>query len=142
MTQPAVIQGDYCDIKFIKSRKVAVICVEIPIEAAGAFVDAFGTPMPDKNVPVALARLESPLNVEHEKPKGGKLAQQAGIMCGEAAFWRYLEVRGYLCENAEQAATALRAICDVDSRADLDHHMEPARLFYDLRASYNAWASQ
>ena len=60
MSDQAAISGDYCDLRFVKGRKVAQIIIEIPIEAAGVFVQAFGTPQPDKTVPVALARIHPP----------------------------------------------------------------------------------
>ncbi len=136
MSQPAVIQADYVDLRFVKGRKVAQIVVEIPIEAAGAFVDAFGTPMPDKNVPIALARLNTADVVE--KPKGGKLAQQAGILCGEVAFLHFIQ-DNYQVSDPEDF---VRRRCGVKSRAELDHNSEAARIFHDLRASYNVWAMQ
>ncbi len=49
----AAFQGSYCDMKFIKSRSVAQVVIEIPIEQAAAFVAAFGAPDPAKECPVA-----------------------------------------------------------------------------------------
>lgn len=147
------IQGDYCDIKFIKSRKVAVICIEIPIEAAGEFVNAFGTPLPDRTVPVAIARLVPDTglkekvreSVEHEKSKRNwdelSRAQQAGIACNEKGFWRFLdEAHPYLSSiwNAEAAAEAVRSLCGVASRKDLDSG-EASHLWDSLYDGYRVW---
>lgn len=131
MTDLAAMQGDYTDLKFIKSRKVAVISIEIPIEAATSFVAAFGTPSPATGVPVAIARIDP--NGGQQR-KGGKLAQKAGILCNEGAFQKFMGVN-----SAELAAANLRNVCGVASRADLDSDGEAARKFKDLEAEYKAW---
>ena len=138
MTSPAVIQGDYCDLRFVKGRKVCQIVVEIPIEAGGAFVAAFGTPDPSKGIPIALARIDPTAQPER---KGGKLAQRAGILCGEGAFQKFSASRDGVAVDAEEAAERLREYCGVASRADLDHDEAAARKFLDLEASFKAWLS-
>lgn len=57
MSRPIAFQGSYCDLRFVKTRSVAAITVEIPIEQAAAFIAAFGTPNPAVECPVALARI-------------------------------------------------------------------------------------
>ena len=59
MTAPAAIQGSYCDLRFVKTRSVAQVIVEIPIEAADHFIAAFGVPLPGQEKPVAIALLAS-----------------------------------------------------------------------------------
>ena len=139
-TPPAAIQGDYCDLRFIKSRKVCQVVIELPIEAGGEFVRIFGTPNPATGVPIALARIE-PLDVRMQrnpnpylKKAGGKLAQRAGILCNEGAFQKWIGAN-----NADEAADNMRVCCGVASRADLDHAPEAARKFLDLESSYKAW---
>lgn len=75
MTDAAVFQGTYSDLCFRKTRSVAVISVEIPIEMAGAFVAAFGAPVPGAEIPVALARL-SPTKPVSEAPKGAQVVDK------------------------------------------------------------------
>lgn len=141
----AAMQADYCDLKIIKTRKVIQVVLEIPQEAGDAFIAAFGLPRSDKNVPVAIARLDP--TAKAEKPKGGKLSQRAGIVCGENAFWRFLEqkkgVVGFATckERLGIAVHTLRNICEIDSRAELDHNPEAAAKFNNLMAEYNAWLS-
>lgn len=53
-------KGDYCGLKFVQGRKVAQVIIEIPIEHANAFVNAFGTPDSANPVKVALARMMVP----------------------------------------------------------------------------------
>lgn len=150
MSKPAAIAGDYTDLRFIRSRKVAQIVVEIPIEAAGSFVEAFGTPLPDRSVPVALARIEPSAlkkqltdSIDHEKQKHSwkelSRPQQAGIACSEQRFWRFLnEERKYNCQSADDAAEAVREICGVSSRSMLD--TKDARYKWDaLHSAFIAW---
>ena len=134
MTAPAVIQGDYVDLRFVKSRKVCQVVIEIPIEAGASFVAAFGTPNPATGVPVAIARINQ--NAQPER-KGGKLAQRAGILCNEGGFRRFLS-RQYLLDD-EGPAGVVRMDCGIDSRADLDHNAEAAKRFLDLVAAYELW---
>ena len=130
MTAPAAIQGDYVDLRFVKGRKVCQVVIEIPIEAGESFVAAFGTPNPANGVPVALARIAA--NAKPER-KGGKMAQRAGILCNERSFQMFLDV-----PDADTAAEAVRRLCRIGSRADLDHDEEAAARFLNLESMYTA----
>ncbi len=55
----AAFTGSYADLKFIKSRSVMQVIVELPIEQADAFLAAFKAPQPGAERPVALALLNS-----------------------------------------------------------------------------------
>lgn len=134
MKPPAAITGDYVNLKFIPSRNVAQVIVEIPIEAGNAFVTAFGTPQPTTGVPIALARLVPGLATTAKAP-GGPLARRAGILCNEGAFQKWMTP----ATNADEAAELLRIYCGVKSRAELDHNNGAARRFHDLETSYKAW---
>lgn len=57
-----------------------------------------------------------------ERKKGGALAKFAGRLCGNPEFWRLVESRtGKPCESAEDAKTYVLRVCDIESRAQLDH---------------------
>ncbi len=150
MSAPAAITGDYCDLRFVKGRKVAVIHIEIPIEAAGDFVKACGTPSPATGVPVAIARLKpdakqaEPVKAEKPQRKWGELsrAEQAGIACTEMRFWRFLSDRAQnkiTISNADEAATAVRSICNVCSRAILDNSQTAALAWDSLYSDFQFW---
>jgi hypothetical protein len=131
----------------VKTRKVAQLVIEIPIEAADAFIAAFGSPRPDKNVPVAIARLDPAAKAE--KVKGGELARRAGIVCGERAFQTFLELNKQVpgttrvhVPDAENAAMILRRLCGVQSRAELDHNGEGAIRFNTIMSEYRNWQNQ
>jgi hypothetical protein len=158
MTNPQAWKGDYVDLKFIKSRKIAQIWIEIPIEDATQFVADFGAPNPAFGIPIALARLNKGIEAvsddaavegkaaqkaREQELKGGPLAKRAGILCNEKAFWKFISL--YREEpipevnSSKLAACYVRGWCGVESRAELDHNQEAARKFHDLEASYRAW---
>ena len=88
----AALQGTYSDLKFIKTRKVVQMVLEMPIEQGDKLVEIFGVPQPDNEVWVAVARIHSPSLREerpptsfHELPR----SQQAGILCEDTEFCRW-----------------------------------------------------
>ena len=149
MTAPAAFKASYSDLRFVKSRKVAQICLELPIEEADAFVTAFGTPNPASETWVAIARLDlsqaqAPAS-EPEKPKR-KLtdfppAQQAGMLCKRPAFWRFLSEKngGALIVREDIAATVLRRMCGVVSRSELATNEKAAAKFVELTIEFEDW---
>ncbi|MDB5531568.1 MAG: Bcep22 gp19 [Devosia sp.] len=149
MTDAAIIQATYSEWKMVKTRKVLVLSFEVPLEAQAAVQAALGTPMPDAETWVAIARLRpeatvaeiatvEPPAIEHqpEPPlrKPAKLAQLAGIMCNEGAFLRFSGSK-----NADEAANWLRGHCNVVSRADLDTNEDAAITFRRIKAEYDFW---
>ena len=53
----AAIQGNYSDLKTVKTRSVAQMIIEVPIEQGEEIVRIFGFPRPGQEIPVAIARL-------------------------------------------------------------------------------------
>lgn len=49
MTELAAISGTFADFKLIKTRSVAQLVIEIPIEQSKKAIDAFGFPLPDRS---------------------------------------------------------------------------------------------
>lgn len=143
----AAFSGDYCDLKFVKTRKVAQITVEIPIEQAAAFVAAFGAPNPAEGVPVALARLGKPDSKPEpvkDRKKWSELpcSQQAAIRCGEKAFWTFLEETDAVKINdADEAAKYVRWNCEVSSRSDLDKDELARERWAEMEKDYQVWLS-
>ena len=58
MTDKAIFEGCYSDMKFMRGYKVARISVDIPLEYASKFIEAFGAPDGVNPVRVAIARLQ------------------------------------------------------------------------------------
>lgn len=150
MSSRTAISGTYSDLKFIRSRKVAQVVIEIPIEEAGVFTSLFGTPNPATETWVAMARLVdggARVGREEAEPavrrKFSELlpAQQSGIRCNEPAFWRFLsEYWGYQVKNADDAAEAVRDACKVQSRADLNMiGGDGGKRWRVLNAEFDVW---
>ena len=137
----AVIQGDYVDLRFVKSRKVCQIVIECPIELGQQIVRAFGTPLPDTTIPVALARLNEaaqPKEPERRSFNQLKPSQQAGILCGQGDFRTFVLERGAHFEP-QSPEDAVRCLCEVTSRAELDTNSMAATLWQSLRSEFEVW---
>jgi|WetSurMetagenome_2_1015567.scaffolds.fasta_scaffold01778_17 hypothetical protein len=118
---PAAFKGTYSDLKFIKSRKVCQITVEIPIEAGQAFVAAFGAPDPSQETWLAIARLD--LSRVPAQPAGAKehrafadlpYPQQIALKGKDEDFQRFLGV-----STEENCADYVRTLCHVVSRSEI-----------------------
>jgi hypothetical protein len=131
MTDLAAISGNYADFKLVKTRSVAQVIIELPIERAEAFLKAFGVPQPGAEKPVALALL----NTEQPKPERPKQswssmsrAQQAGILCADPQFQKWV--------GKEDPADYVRRVCHVSSRALLDSDNFAAQAFDAIKAAF------
>lgn len=123
----AAFQASYADWKLIRSRKVIQVVLEIPLEQADqAYAVLGGMPNPGAEIWCGVARLAGKAEQEKAKPRKPvaperRLTQQAAIACSKPAFWRFLgEIDGSLASrNAEDAASAVRFACGVDSRSEI-----------------------
>lgn len=96
---------------------------------------------PDIDTRCAIAPLK-PEHVAKEEAglKGGELARLAGILCGDVEFQAWIEARhpqvaeGAPFETAgpDLAAHIVRSLCQVQSRAELDHDKAAAARFHEL----------
>jgi len=147
----AAFQGSYSDLRFVKTRSVAAITIEIPIEQASAFVAAFGAPTPGAEIPVAIARIDpTKLASEAPKPSGEAkerrrfhdlpLSQQAAMRCNEPAFWKFLSERyGYAPADEPDAAAAVRELCAVQTRADIREGRPSGDLWRQTESEFQLW---
>ena len=133
MTDLAAIQGNYADFKLVKTRKVAQLVIEIPIERAKQAIDAFGVPQPHAEIAVAVARLNHP--EPSTEPKELTRSQWAGLRCKDAEFRKWLntqigpdisanilhDLKTYKnSPDHEVAAAVLRRVLNIQSRKELD----------------------
>lgn len=133
-----VLRCTYSDLKTVKTRSVCQLILELPIEALTEVVGLLGAPVPGNEVWVAVARLR-PTAVEQQQPElehrpAKSLAQLAGIICNEPAFWKFIHVA-----DAPAAAEYVRGYCNVSSRAALDSNDDAALAFRTLRTDYGLW---
>ena len=142
--RPAMIRATFSEWRMVKGRKVLQIICEVPLEAQSDVWQALGSPMPDSEIWVAIARLRDGSAPQAKPPvKFVSLAQQAGILCNEVPFRRWLaETGGFdgiAVLDLDTAADELRRRCGVASRRDLDTDAEAGERFRGLRADYTLW---
>lgn len=112
---------------------------------AGAALELFRA----RGTPAALAALQvgyaaipaEPGNAAVEKPKGGALAKLAGMWCSDKTFQSWLELdHDNAAPNESGAALCLYALCEIESRRQLDHDPAAAERFNRLiRGPYMKW---
>lgn len=163
LTTRAVIQGNYSDLKFVRTRKVVQVVIEIPIEHAADFVQKFGAPDPSAETWVAVARLDPdqaqqtaepaaapPATPEREPRKFADLPlpQQAALMCDRADFQEFMEefwsiqVHQLGEMEADDTADAVRMFCGITSRAELATNELAARWWKELLVKFESWRTQ
>lgn len=152
----SAILATFSDLKIIRTRKVAQIICEVPLEQANHALDILGgVPMPDRERWVGIAPVEITAG-SAEKPAGAlpppgdaeeaspaakpkqrwddmPIAQRAGIMCADPQFWRLMGT------NSERLATeALRRECFVSSRSMIAGDRLATAAFKKLETEYLA----
>lgn len=155
MSANNVIQAAYVNLKFLPSRNVCQVILELPMEQADALYDLIRAPTPNKSNWVALAPLGGldqsvEMTPEPEKPKRRwnemSRAQRAGMLCADGEFQRWLaslntsyeyDICGVLREyRAAATAGVLRKICNVTSRSEFDTNEEAGKRWDALEAEY------
>lgn len=155
MTASAALAGTFSDFKLIKSRGVAQLVIEVPLEKADAALSTLGgLPKPDEERWVALARLNTkPLGASMSESagqgsaadtaspqkqsavapggtKGGwyalKPSARAALLCKDEDFRGWVEATYRLSGLTEvEAADWLRNCLDVPTRARLNPDNQP-----------------
>lgn len=154
--QNAVIDGSLAEIKFVKSRSVAVLCVEIPIERAEEAIGKFGIPLPGQEIPVAVARLMKPPPEPHHPPQGSSAAREryrsvdamqqavmrAGMLCQDKRFQEWAAKPGPLPPSEGNAAQYIYLLCGISSRKEIGTSEEAYRRFLDLEQQFRIATGQ
>jgi len=159
------ITGTYSDLKVVKSRAVAVVCIEIPIERMQEFVARFGAPTQASETWVALARLASKPGNPSVSAAGASevtskgeacdapgqrvdkypLARDAALRCKDAFFQRFVVDR--YCDgdaqaaNEEAVAVTIRRLCGVKSRGELDTNPRAADKWRLILGEYDRYTA-
>jgi hypothetical protein len=132
-----VIEASSVRLQTMSDGTLRIVCDVEPRHAQSAF-KLFGAP----GTPMALAGLKSAkADPEPERPKGGALSQWAAMRCQDEAFLQWLS-RARPAEwlagtrkhgsRTDAAAHAIRQVCEVESRAELDHDAGAATRFHEL----------
>lgn len=146
-----IIQGNYSDLKFIKTRSVVQIIIEVPIEQGEAVVKAFGCPQPGSEIPVAIARL-MPDNEEKLEPAKRHFddmprSQQAGILCNDETFQKWLMGEPPFPDSSEidrveYTASTLRDRLGISSRIELSSNDAAAEKWDSMVVEYRQATGQ
>src|SRR6185437_4140736 len=156
MTKLAAISASLVDVRNIAAHKCVRLEIHVPAEQAGMVLDAFGWPTAVDPVPVAIARLESQKPASDAGTSNSSafvrrkerrnfsdlpLPQQAALRCGDMEFREFLREEFDSSVNDERdAATTVRLICGVGSRAELGITDSPAeRGWQELDAQFQQW---
>lgn len=146
----------YADLKIIKSRSVAQVILEIPLEQADAALLVLGgVPRPDSEVWVGVARLAKDAPVASpeavEQPKERKRFEemrpsaQAALLCDDQRFQAWIGSRaprrwaGLIDAMAPYKEAARVLLCEevgITSRKQLDVDGPFNEMFHALVASY------
>ena len=140
--------GAYSDLKFVKSRQVAQVVIEIPIEDANRFLEAFGAPNPAREQWMAIAPLigrprEREEDVATKEPQARRQwsdmrpSARAALMCKETAFWAFLKVK-----NEQEATAKLKRHCAIESRRELDADETKLMMFNTIESKFNEWREE
>jgi len=158
-------RATFADMKLVKTRQVAQLIFEIPIEDFDAAYEVLGgMPVPAKERWFGIAAIKSPeekeatakprqSNPPSPHPDGAKRgvrpwrdlkpSTQAAMQCDKPVFWAFLnEVRGYGVDDPTGAAEAVREICCIASRSLLDTEQAPRVIWHQLDTEYQAWAAK
>ena len=135
-----VMQGTYADFKIVKSRAVAQIIVEIPIESAQAAVEMFGVPNPSYEQWVAVAALHRATVTQNQDAVNA--VKQAGMLCNTESFGEFLrettnpEVRPNVPDDI---TTAPRSILGIKSRTEFHDDPNLVMAFNRVKGNYEQW---
>lgn len=140
----AAIQGSFADFKLIKSRSVAQLIIEIPIEHTDAALAALGgVPQPASERPVAVARLKPEAVAKPDAreryaklTEGEQAVARASLLVDDREFISWAQAFARSTMSREGLVMWLRKQCGVQSRKELA--TDPAALarFLDLEARF------
>lgn len=166
----AVIAGSFSDYRLVKSRGVLQLVVEIPVEQQGDAFAALGYPIPGTDIPVAVARLNSPVgphSPQHERTTSAALdgranhkpageshkrswyelpaSQRAALLCQDVRFqqWvlkKYGAVVSGPSNDEENAKAFLYQECNIKSRTELTTNDYARNIFYHIERPFRVWA--
>jgi len=145
----AAIKATWATYKPVPTRNVLQLTLEVPLEQQADVFKNLGYPVPGSETWVGVALLNPPTDkpassqgapAERPKQRWAEMsrAQQAGILCADKQFQRWIE-----CRTEEEAIKDVRSLCNVVSRSQLDLGGLPAERWDDLVSRYrNATGQQ
>lgn len=136
-----VCSGTYADFKIVKTRNVAQVIIEIPLEQGNDFVTRFGLPDPHIEKWVAIALMKA--NTIQHDPSASSAIQAAGILCKEPKFGEFLRDQIGLPEvrpdQEPSIVDGLRTILGIKSRTEMHENSEAVKAFNRIKGEYDSW---
>lgn len=137
----AAIKATFADFKLVKTRGVAQLVLEVPLEHANAALDALGgVPLPDKERWCAIARLTDEAARKPDareryatSDEATQAVTRAGILANDTAFHRWCRADG-----SPAAIRFIREQCGVKSRADIAANPDALTRFLDMEGRYRS----
>jgi hypothetical protein len=160
VNQPAAFKATYSDWKLVKTRGVVQVIFEVPLADSDAAYEILGG-MPnasnEKWFGIAAINLHKPEEAPESRQDQPQSADndsdgdrrswrevqpsaQAAMRCDQAPFWAFLrEEHKQRVTNKEDAATAVRKICGVNSRAHFNTNHTARVMWHQLDTQFTAW---
>lgn len=153
-SRSAALAGTFADFKLVKTRSVAQLVIELPIEQADAALSILGgVPKPGAEVHVALARLrEAPLPAKERAPAadrsfrakqvyaesddGTQAVTRAALLCRDTMFQQWAADRSRRPATEEAATVWLRWCAGVKSRSEIATDPKALAAFLKLEREY------
>lgn len=164
MSEHAAIAATFADFRLIKTRKVAQLVMEVPIEKADEALSVLGgLPRSDNERWCGIARLDlagaqasmgaavgpdtgagrdASHGEQYQSRDTARLrfsemprSQQAGIRIGDKNFQAWCEV-----DNADDADAHVKGFCAINSKRELDTNVPAGKRWDDMDARYRQWA--
>lgn len=161
MNSPMAFRATYADWKLIKTRGVVQVVFEVPLADSDAAYDVLGgMPNPANETWFGIAPIK--LHQEEEAPESRQdtpqadnpdgdrrnwrdvqPSAQAAMRCDKPEFWAFLrEEHRQRVANKDDAATAVRKICGVNSRAHFNTNHVARVAWHQLDSQYQAWLAK
>lgn len=146
----SAFRATYSDWKLVRTRQVVQIVFEVPLADADTAYEILGG-MPNNSkerwfgiAAIREAKDEPPADEpERRNWRDVQPSAQAAMRCDQPEFWAFLrEEKNQRIANKDDAATAVRKICGVNSRAHFNTN-HPARvLWHSLDTEFEAWKAK
>ena len=148
------------EVDRIRSRGVAKIVIEVPLEGYKDYVAEFDgshvliTCCDEMDQPFGIVESEEQepsefitgeLDREPEQiaiKTTDRDSVQAAFMCKSPEFWRYLATFDGAVVDEKTATDYFRRWCQIESRAELDSNGEAKRFFIGIRDDFRKWVNR
>ena len=155
---PTAFRATFSDVKNIKTRQVVQLVFEVPLadfDAAYEILGGLPDPSKERWFGIAALKVHQPQEVPESRqddpqstdPDGDRRnwrdvqpSAQAAMRCDQAPFWAFLrEEHKSRIANKDDAATAVRKICGVNSRAHFNTNHAARVQWNQLDQQFQAW---